>query len=136
MVLHLIKLSVGTDSLADLAQWQEGQVKSRGRITHTTRMVPKRTQELLDGGSIYWIIKGYILGRQPLIAIEPFQDGEGIGRCHLVMQPGLIPVAPRARRPFQGWRYLKPADAPPDLKAGSGNFNEDLKRELAELGLL
>jgi hypothetical protein len=142
MPLHLIKLSVGTESIDDLASWQSEQERrfrkagKPGRIVHTTRMVPKRVAELVDGGSIYWVIKGQILVRQLIADIEPFTGAEGIGRCHLVFDKTLVPVAPRPKRPFQGWRYLQPKDAPPDLRTASGDTPPELARALADLGLL
>ena len=144
MTLHLIKLSVGTESIADLADWQKKRAAERkkkggsGDIMHITRMTPKRADELLNGGSMYWVIKGQIACRQNLLAIRPFTDGSGIGRCHLVLEPVVRAVQPRPYRPFQGWRYLEPKDAPPDLdgSAGFAAMPEGLRRELAELGLL
>lgn len=142
MKLHLIKLCVGVDSIEDLREWQTerlAQLKKRGQkleLKHTTRMVPKRREELLDGGSLYWVIKGYMSVRQPLIDIRPFVDKEGVSRCHLVYDKEMVLVAPRPRRAFQGWRYLVAKEAPPDVgKAGKG-LPEKLQRELAELGLL
>jgi hypothetical protein len=142
LTLHLIKLCVGVDSVEDLREWQSerlAQLKKRGQkleLKHTTRMVPKRREDILDGGSLYWVIKGYTAVRQPLIDIRPFVDKEGVGRCHLVYGKDLILVAPRPRRAFQGWRYLDAKDAPPDVgKAGKG-LPDKLQRELAELGLL
>ena len=73
---------------------------------HVTRMVPKRDDEILAGGSLYWVIKGEIAAREKIIGIEPFRDKDGIGRCRIVMQPKVIAVSPRPMRPFQGWRYL------------------------------
>lgn len=100
-------------------------------------MVPKRRDEILDGGSLYWVIKGYTAVRQPLIDIRPFVDGEGVSRCHLVYGEEMVLVSPRPRRAFQGWRYLDPKDAPPDIgKGASGEMPDKLRRELAELGLL
>lgn len=145
MPLHLIKLSVGAESVKDLKGWiaeRVRQAKQKGlpaRHIHITRMTPKREEELLDGGSIYWVIKGEIAAREKLLAIEPFRDKDGIGRCRLVMQPKLIPVSPRPMRPFQGWRYLDAKSAPPDLgKAAESiaKMPEPLRKELRELGLL
>lgn len=101
-------------------------------------MIPKRTDELLAGGSLYWVIKGNIQVRQHLIDIRPFTDKEGIKRCDLVLEPRLILTQWQPRRAFQGWRYLKPDDAPADLGTGSGiaDMPPDLRLELAELGLL
>ena len=102
-------------------------------------MTPKRDEEVLDGGSLYWVIKGEIAAREKIIAIEPFRDSAGIGRCKLVMQPKVIPVLSRPMRAFQGWRYFADSDVPPDVgSAGAGvaAMPEPMRRELRELGLL
>jgi hypothetical protein len=137
--LHLIKLCVGVDTIAELEEWIEGRVRERGENFHTTRMVPKRVPELLSGGSLYWVIKGQIACRQKLLAINPFTDAEGIGRCRLILEPQVKIVRPRPCRPFQGWRYLAVSDAPADLGRRAGGvaaMPEHMRRELAELGLL
>lgn len=145
MPLHLVKLSVGATSIKDLRGWIAERVKqarAKGqppRHIHVTRMSPKRVDELLDGGSIYWVIKGEIAVREKILGIEPFRDKDGIGRCRLVMEPKLIAVSPRPMRPFQGWRYLDPKSAPPDLGKAAASvaaMPEPLRRELRELGLL
>ncbi len=145
MGLHLVKLCVGAESIEDLVDWQKGRLAERKRLklkpplSHVTRMVPKRQEELLDGGSLYWVIKGFISVRQQLKAIEPFKDTDGIRRCHLVLDPKLVPTGVQPRRPFQGWRYLKVEDAPKDLKGGLRSYKEippKLRLELGELGLL
>jgi hypothetical protein len=144
MALHLIKLCVGCDSVKDLEAWIRQKLKARKpgakrEHIHTTRMAPKRADELLDGGSLYWVIRGQILCRQRLRAVRPFVDREGIGRCRLVLEPKVILVEPRPYRAFQGWRYLAPADAPRDLDRaapGAKNMPEDMRRELRQLGLL
>jgi hypothetical protein len=146
MPLHLVKLSVGTDSIEDLEEWIKLKLKEQRKRgvkkperVHTTRMVPKRGAELLDGGSIYWVIRGEILCRERILDIRPFVDRDGIGRCRLVLDPTCVPVQPRPCRAFQGWRYLAAKDAPPDLARvapGAVNMPEPLRRELRELGLL
>jgi hypothetical protein len=145
MPLHLIKLCVGCDSISDLEEWiEENQAHYRrlGRAyeqTHTTRMVPKRMSELVGGGSLYWVIRGQVSCRQRLVAVRPFTDSGGIGRCHLVLEPSVVPVEPRPCRPFQGWRYLDGKVAPRDLGGQSGDLAEmpeGMRRALAELGLL
>ena len=145
MPLHLIKLAVGAESVKELKGWVAERMrtaKSKGlprHHIHITRMTPKRVEEILDGGSLYWVIKGEIAAREKIIAIEPFRDKDGIGRCRLVMQPKVIPVMQRPMRPFQGWRYFDPKDAPADLgSAGAGvaDLPEPLRRELRDLGLL
>ena len=145
MALHLLKLCVGAESIRDLEEWIDMRLAEKRRLKepveqfHTTRMVPKRVDELVDGGSLYWVIKGQISARQVLSAVRPFTDREGVSRCHLVLEPKVIPVLPRPCRPFQGWRYLKAEEAPGDLGAGAGEIAEmpeELRRELRELGLL
>ena len=145
MALHLIKLCVGADSIRDMEEWiAETLAAKRGRgeaveQTHRTRMVPKRVDELTDGGSLYWVIKGQVSARQAIRDIRPYVDGEGVSRCHIVLEPILIPVMPRPHRPFQGWRYLPDSDAPPDLSSGHAvlvEMPETMRRELRELGLL
>jgi hypothetical protein len=145
MALHLIKLCVGCESITDLEEWIEENRAHHHRLgrdyeqTHTTRMVPKRADELLDGGSLFWVIKGQVSARQSLLDVRPFTDADGIGRCRLVLEPNVVAVEPRPYRPFQGWRYLVPKDAPRDIGAtGSelAKMPEEMRRELAELGLL
>src|SRR5438105_10534669 len=145
MPLHLIKLAVGCESVKELKGWvaeRMATAKKKGlprRHVHITRMTPKRDGELLAGGSLYWVIKGQIACRERLVAIEPFRDKAGVGRCRLVLEPKVILVLPRPMRPFQGWRYLSVDDAPKDLgKSGASiaAMPEKLRRELRELGLL
>jgi hypothetical protein len=143
VTLHLLKLSVGPESLADLARWQNARLKEKKKkrqpllLQHVTRMTPKRANELLDGGSIYWVIKGHIVARQKLVDLKPVKK-EGKPHCAIVYEPKLILVARRRHRPFQGWRYLQPKDAPPDITdpKSAKNLPEALKVELADLGLL
>ena len=143
MPLNLIKLCVGADSLADLEGWVQQRVRERvakrqkPRSLHVTRMVPTRAPEILDGGSLYWVIRGQLSARQQVLEIEPFVDVDGVGRCKLWLDPEIVPVAPRPYRAFQGWRYLKAEDAPADLgEGGEAALPEDLRRTLGELGLL
>jgi hypothetical protein len=139
MTVHLVKLCVGADDISDLVSWQTHLQQTYNRVFHTTRMVPKRQADLLEGGSIYWVIKLQIRVRQLITDIEEFTDGQGIRRCHLHLDPVLVHTRLQARRPFQGWRYLTPADAPadaPDNVEIDEDMPEALKTELAELGLL
>ncbi|WP_011580707.1 MULTISPECIES: DUF1489 family protein [Chelativorans] len=143
MALYLIKLCVGCESPEDLEEWIAERLEEKLRRGepeeqyHVTRMVPKQTDEI-TGGSLYWVIKGMVQCRQRLLDIRPFVDGEGIQRCRLVLEPVVVRTEWQPRRPFQGWRYLKPEDAPADLTAGSGtgDLPDHLRRELTELGLL
>ena len=146
MPLHLVKLCVGCDSVKELKAWiaeRMSAARKKGlplHHIHVTRMTPKRTDELLAGGSLYWVIRGEIAAREKLLAIEPFRDRDGIGRCRLGMQPRGIAVSPRPMRAFQGWRYFNDDAAPPDLgkKAAAtvAAMPEPMRRELRDLGLL
>jgi len=142
MALHLIKLCVGCDSIEDLAQWiAERSKKQRAagkkpEHAHITRMVPKRIAELVDGGSLYWVIKGNVQVRQKIRAVTPFVDSEGIGRCRIILDTKLVRTEWQPKRPFQGWRYLAASDAPRDLVKGRGDdLPPALMAELAGLGL-
>lgn len=138
MTVHLIKLCVGVSEVEELAEWQARRRKQSKRVWHVTRMVPTRADELVDGGSMYWVIRGTVLVRQRIEAVERYTDEEGIGRCKLVFDPELVPVRPVPRRAFQGWRYLSEADAPPDLppSPAGDELPPKLRAELAALGLL
>lgn len=145
MTLNLVKLCVGVDTVEDLEGWIKYRLEERRRNGepveqfHTTRMIPKRVDELLDGGSLYWVIRGNIQVRQRLLEVRPFRDADGIRRCRLVLEPNLVLTAWQPRRPFQGWRYLESKDAPADMAAGDDGFADlpaEFRQELAELGLL
>jgi hypothetical protein len=151
MTLHLIKLSVGTENVDDLRQWQE-EILARKRkagqtveLYHRTLMMPKRRDEVLAGGSIYWVIRGYVRARQRIVGLEQRSASDGVGFCAILLDPPLIQTQLLSHRPFQGWRYLDPTDAPPDV--GSRGFMEafdgwdrepppELLRELKDLGLI
>ena len=140
MPLHLIKLCVGADSVADLEAWIKQKTKGgKKEHIHTTRMVPKRAEELIDGGSLFWVIRGEVTCRERILDIRPFTDKDGIGRCRIVMDGKVVLVEPRPRAAFQGWRYLVAKEAPRDLARaapGAARMPEAMRRELRELGLL
>ena len=151
MTIHIVKLCVGAESVEDLAEWQIGQLKRARKVkprsihpnqkVHPvcgTRMWPKRVEDVLAGGSLYWVIKGVVSVRQKIIAIDDVIDDHG-QRCGLYLDAHLQRTAPQPRRAFQGWRYLAAKDAPRDLDRaapGAKAMPEDLRRELTELGLL
>jgi hypothetical protein len=147
MALNLIKLCVGVETIEDLAAWQAERLRARRKagekrphLFHRTFQMPKRRDELIDGGSLYWVIKGIVQVRQPLIDITEGHKQDGSPCCLLILRNELIAVRPTPRRAFQGWRYLSPDEAPPDLKRGavSGitSMPPKLRKQLAELGLL
>ena len=143
MPLHLLKLCVGCDSVDDLAEWQAARLaEARAAGTppfafHVTRMWPRREAELVDGGSLYWVIRGRVLVRQPILGLDPRAGADGIPRCAIRLDPALARTLPQPRRAFQGWRYLRPQDAPGDLPAGAAaEMPPRLALELAEIGVL
>lgn len=146
MALHMIKLCVGAHAIEDLADWQLGRMAARKKKGlaplpyHTTFQSPKRQQELLDGGSLYWVMKGIITARQRFVAFEEGAKEDGTPCCVMVLDPKIVPVRPVPRRAFQGWRYLTAEDAPPDLGKGTGNgiaaMPPGMRKALAELCLI
>lgn len=139
--VHLVKLSVGTESVEGLQAWQASGVSAGadGLPRHVTRMWPKREAEILQGGSIYWVIKGVIQCRQQIVRLDEVIGQDGIRRCAIVLDPDIIRVSPAPKRAFQGWRYLPASDAPPDI--GDTRVQEEalppeLSAALAEIGVL
>lgn len=144
--MHLIKLCVGVDALEELAAWQAMRLETQQRagiepeLVHRTRQMPRQRDAVLEGGSLYWVIKGVIRARQRILDLREETDGEGRALCAIVFDAALIATRPQPRRPFQGWRYLKTEDAPADLGGfGAGNLAEmpeEMRTELAELALI
>ena len=138
--VHLLKLCVGAESVDDLLEWHRTHPSPfpTGERRHVTRMWPKREAEVLAGGSLYWVIKGVILCRQRILRLDEVDRGDSIRRCGIVMDPQVIRTEAAARRPFQGWRYLSPEDAPRDLPKGretDSALPEEMALALAEIGL-
>jgi hypothetical protein len=147
MPLHMVKLCVGAESIEDLAVWQAGrlrQQKANGetpRLFHTTYQSPKRQAEILEGGSLYWVIKGVVQVRQAIVGFDEGVKDNGQPCCLILLDRKLVPVRPTPRRAFQGWRYLTDEDAPADLTGRArtdqiGEMPPAMRRELAQLGLL
>jgi hypothetical protein len=139
-MIHLVKLAVGVRDISHLAEFQRGRVSRDPPLRHQTRSMPKRAAELTDGGSLYWVITGAILVRQRVIDVIEDMWDDGSPCAGLVLDPTLVRVVARSSKPFQGWRYLKPEDAPADLAAGTTTLADDLPldmlRALTELALL
>ena len=138
--INILKLSVGSESIEDHAGWQHHHrhLWPPGRAIHVTRMFPKRVDEILAGGSLYWVIKGVVLCRQRILGLEQVNGGDGITRCAMILDAEIIRTEPAPRRPFQGWRYLDPGDAPRDLTKGRDReqaIPETLALALADIGL-
>lgn len=139
--INLVKLCVGAEQVQDLIDWQAtARAKGAdGLPRHVTRMWPKQSDKLLNGGSLYWVFKGEILCRQPIVRLDEVLGADGITRCGIVLSPEITRTAAAPKRPFQGWRYLKPQDAPPDLRAGRESeptLPPELNRALAEIGVI
>ena len=140
-MLHMMKLAVGIRDVAHLREVQASRLAREGRLRHLTRSFPRRAADIVDGGSMYWVIAGAMVVRQRIsdIVADRREDGSACAAIHL--DPDLVAVAGRPTRPFQGWRYLAADAAPPDIAAGDavGNLDdlpETLRRDLRELGLL
>jgi hypothetical protein len=144
MTIHLLKLCVGVENVQELKDWQTEMLKRRERARqpvehrHRTRQMPKRRDAILDGGSLYWVIKGFILVRQRILDLRADVKDDGTACCGIVLDLDLVTTRAQARRPFQGWRYLTPADAPRDR----GRFKEEddisgaMRADLRELRLI
>jgi hypothetical protein len=137
--LHLIKLCVGAEKVEDLIEWQaSARAKGPdGLPRHVTRMWPKRADDLLDGGSLYWVIKGLVLARQRIVRLDEVDRGDGKKRCGIVMDPIVYRTESVPKRPFQGWRYLPGTDAPRDLSLDRANEDlpPTLMAALADIGV-
>ncbi|MHA7885729.1 DUF1489 family protein [Roseicyclus sp.] len=139
--VHLVKLCVGAEAVEDLLDWQKNpRAKGPdGLPRHVTRMWPKRADEVLNGGSLYWVFKGLVLCRQRILRFDEVTGGDGIARCGIVLDPEVTRVAATPKRPFQGWRYLMPEDAPRDLPKGRESeeaLPPELQSALADIGVL
>ncbi len=137
MTMHMVKLCVGVENLDDMIAWQARQMQTLPNPIHRTRAYPKQAEELLNGGSIYWVVKRAIRFRQRIIDIRKVQDDEGRALCELNFDPELLQTYAQPKRPFQGWRYLKPHDAPRDLKSGDAarDIPADLDTALKAAGV-
>ena len=140
-MLHLAKLAVGIRDIDHLAAVQAARQAALPPLRHQTRNFPRRAAEVIDGGSIYWVVAGTMLARQRIRDIVEDQWDDGRGCAALVLDPALVPLLGRPTKAFQGWRYLAPADAPPDRPHGAEARGEAdlppaLRRELQGLGLL
>lgn len=139
--MNLVKLSVGTESVESLMAWQEMRRRElpEGLPRHVTRMWPKREAEILNGGSIYWVIKGLIQCRQRILRMDEATGEDGIRRCAIILDPELHRTHTAPKRPFQGWRYLNTEDSPADLPAGKSQEEPlplELSQALAEIGVI
>ena len=139
-MLHLIKLAVGVDEPEQIAPLQLRRKTAQGTVYHRTRMFPTRAAEICPGGSLYWVVRGLIQVRQPIVAFHRKTDDSGKSFCLIELALTYVPVQATARRPFQGWRYLKADDAPPDGRSAKAYVDPampaEMKRELRKLGLL
>jgi hypothetical protein len=145
MTVHLVKLCVGCDTIQDLKDWQDDRLRQLKRkhepveLYHRTLQTPKRRDQVLDGGSLYWVIKGFVLVRQRIVDLRPGRKDDGTPCCAIVYDGELVATRPQARRAFQGWRYLPAADAPADLRVvgeDEGEIPKAMRADLRELRLI
>jgi hypothetical protein len=143
MTVHLLRMAVRIESISQLKEIQaERRASTKGKRLHTfTRNVPKRIDELTDGGSIYWVVKRLIRVRQEILGISQEVNDEGRKYCAIELSPAHVLLEPRQQKAFQGWRYLKPEEAPLDLPEGAtletdSDMPPEMMAELKELGLL
>ena len=141
-MIHMVKLCVGVSSFEELESYRNERAHWWGANygedvhVHRTRMMPKRAAEMEGLSSIYWVIAGAIACRQPILRFASHTDAEGKNYCDIIMAPDLVRTLPYPKRPFQGWRYLDPKDAPPDIAANDTENSVEIAAELARLGLL
>jgi len=140
-MLHLTKLAVGVRDIDHLRELQAERAQTNPPLRHRTRSFPRRHQEVIDGGSMYWVISGNMLVRQRIVDIIEDRRDNGEACTGLLLDPTLVPLAGRPTKPFQGWRYLRPEEAPQDLAVAPRAKGEDalppaLRRELRVLCLL
>jgi len=138
--VNLVKLCDGAERVEDLVDWQRSARASGpdGLPRHVTRMWPRREAEIVAGGSLYWVFKGLILARQRILRLDEVMGADGITRCGIVLDPTVIRTEAMPRRPFQGWRYFRPEDAPRDLPEGrerEDSLPPTLMAALAEIGV-
>jgi hypothetical protein len=145
MTVHLVKLCVGVETVQELKVWQVERLKRLKRagktpvLCHRTLQAPRRRDEVLDGGSLYWVIKGVILVRQRIVDLRPDTKDDGVACCGIALDPELVATRAQARRVFQGWRYLPAADAPADLRVvgkDEGDMPTAMRADLRELRLI
>ena len=140
MTVHLKKLCVGAKDVDELFRRQIFIREKYDETVHITRMHPKRYEELIDGGSIYWIFKGYIRARQNILNMSRYIGEDKINRCKILLSEEIMLTTPKKSRPFQGWRYLKNNDIPKDDivydPLSYDNSSEELISELSKLGLV
>lgn len=136
--LHLIKLCVGITEPGALKHWQtQRAAENNGKIQHITRSFPRRAEEVLRGGSLYWVMGGIIRARQQICTFEAFRGNDDIARCAIVLHPELILTEPVPRRAFQGWRYLSAKDAPKDQsRIAEEELPAALAQSLAKFGVI
>jgi hypothetical protein len=138
--LHLLKMAVGASNVDELRRFRAQRFAERGESWVYTRNHPRRAEEILNGGSLYWVVKGQIRARHRDIGFRSQRDDNGRTYCLILTDPEFVVTLPRPFRPFQGWRYLAPPDAPRDAPGGPGGdfaaLPDHMLVELRELGLI
>ncbi|OUX43509.1 hypothetical protein CBE37_02070 [bacterium TMED277] len=145
-MVNLVKIAVGVTTVEELILRQTEFLKKINDknfpyFYHSTRMMPKKYEDIISNGSLYWVIKGAICARQKVLDIVKFEDTDGKKRCKIFLAPEIKKTKPVRKRPFQGWRYLKKHITPQDLNEPikttfDSNIPLDVQKQLLEMGVL
>ena len=145
-MVNLVKIAVGVTTVEELRLRQTEFLKKINDnnfpyFYHKTRMMPKKHEDIISNGSLFWVIKGAICARQKVIDIVKFEDTDGKKKCKIFLAAEIVKTKPIRKRPFQGWRYLKKHITPGDLNEPiKGNFEPnipiDVQKKLLEMGVL
>ena len=144
--VNIVKLAVGVKSVEELALIQrrflnQSKTQTSKGFYHSTKLMPKKHEAIVESGSLYWVIKGVICARQKIVEIIKKEDPDGVKRCRIYLENSIIKTTPIRKRPFQGWRYLKKNRTPADIvDPVTATFDEDIplevQQQLLEVGLL
>ncbi len=130
MPLHLTKVAFGCRTVDALTKRVAARTHG-GEMRVVTRMRPKRMDELI-GGSIHWIVKHRLIGRQQILRFEDRKDG----RIDIILSGVLELIPPAPKRAHQGWRYLTEEEMPDDDGDGLAELPARLYTQLAALALV
>ena len=135
--VNIVKLAVGVQSVEELVLIQKRFLNQAGVHTskgfyHSTKLMPKKHEAIVESGSLYWVIKGVICARQKIVEIIKQEDTDGVKRCRIYLDNSIIKTTPIRKRPFQGWRYLKRNRTPSDIvNPVTSTFDDDIPLDLS-----
>ena len=132
-IVNLKKLAVSIKSIEELRARLNFNIEKNGELIHITRNKPKRSDELCNGGSLYWVINRKVLVRQKILNVKKVLGHENKIFAGILLENKIIKVRPTPMKAFQGWRYYENEDVPPDIK--DDGFTDEFNNELNKLGL-